>query len=118
MLGFSIRTLHPPEQKHFVIRLRNKHCVFKAQAQGAALSPLGWGRLAALASRSTQSMFSPNEALLWTFVDNLGLTLTNTKAYNKAIVPQLSQYGDAGVFPLALRKGTTESKHHMYLSNS
>jgi hypothetical protein len=65
--AFFIVPLALEERRFFAIKLSDHYYVFKVQAQGAGLSPLIWGRVAALISRLTQCLFHNNEALLQTF---------------------------------------------------
>jgi len=103
--AFFIIPLHPSERRHFVIRLRGKWFLFKVQAQGAAASPLVWGRVAALVSRLTQGMFDPIELLLQVFVDDPCMSLTGTTYHRNLCTAIVVLAWRALGFPLAFRKG-------------
>mgnify|MGYP003341758329 CR=1 FL=1 len=97
--------LHPDERRHFCITLRGKWYLFKVMAQGAAASPLIWGRAAALVSRLTQSMFHPSELLLQTFVDDPIGVLTGSERQRNYFIAMVVLSWSALGFPLAFKKG-------------
>jgi hypothetical protein len=103
--AFFIVPLHPEERRHFVIRLRGRYFVFKVQAQGAAASPLVWGRLAALVMRLTQSMFHPTEMLLQCFVDDPIACVSGTRECRELNLATLIVSWLALGFPLSFKKG-------------
>jgi hypothetical protein len=93
------------ERKFFVIKLASKYYVLKVQAQGADLSPLISGRVAALISRLTQGIFCPNEVPLQTFVDDPCFVFTGTRACIDAVVATIIIVSPCLGFPLSYRKG-------------
>ena len=97
--------LHPEERKHFCIKLRGRWFLFKVMAQGASASLLSWGRVAALVSRLTQSMFHPSELLLQTFVDDPIGSVTGSERQRNYIVAAIVLVWMALGFPLAFKKG-------------
>ena len=60
--------ISPAEQKHFcatgLIEGKRKWIAFQRVAQGSAVAPTLWGRLAALVMRLTQSLFEPSKLRL------------------------------------------------------
>jgi hypothetical protein len=97
--------LHEDERKHFCITLRGKWYVFKVQAQGAGGSPLVWGRVAALVTRLTQSLFHPEEVLLQTFVDDPIGCLTGSRRQRNLWLAIIVLVWSALGFKLAFKKG-------------
>eukprot|EP00974_Lingulodinium_polyedra_P039784 3816916-Lingulodinium_polyedra.AAC.1 len=78
--------LAPEERRYFVLRFRGKYLVYLVTPQGAALSPLTWGRLAALVARLTQGLYSPEELLLSVFVDDPCLVISGGDAARDLIL--------------------------------
>ena len=97
--------LHEDQRKHFCITLRGKWYLFKVQAQGAGGSPLVWGRVAALVTRLTQSMYHPQEALLQTFVDDPIGCLTGSRRQRNLWLATIVLVWSALGFKLAFKKG-------------
>jgi len=68
--AFWLLPLAPEERKWFTSRIRGSFFVFLRNAQGSRNAPLGWGRLAALIGRATQSMFDKNRLRLEIYTDD------------------------------------------------
>ena len=78
--------------------------VFMVTAQGAVLSPLTWGRLAALVARLTQGMYEPRSLLLSVYVDDPCMAVTGTKADRDIRIAAVAVLWNALGFPLSYRK--------------
>jgi hypothetical protein len=74
-------------------------------AQGAGLSSLIWGRVAAPISRLTQGMFCPSEVLLQTFVDDPCFVITGTRSCIDAVVATMIMVWRCLGFPSSYREG-------------
>jgi hypothetical protein len=103
--AFLVVPLAHEERKFFVIKLACKYYVFKVHAQGAGLSSLIWGRVAAPISRLTQGMFCPSEVLLQTFVDDPCFVITGTRSCIDAVVATMIMVWRCLGFPSSYREG-------------
>ena len=78
--AFKMVHLHTSEQKSVAFAIGDAWYAYKGLPFGARASPLVWGRVAALLSRSTQALFGPGEARLCMYVDDPLLGVKGTKA--------------------------------------
>ena len=108
--AFFIMPLHPRERKHFVISHRGTFYVFIVLTQGARGSPLTWGRLAALVTRLTQSMFEHGEAHLQTYVDDPIMVSSGSPAVRSLSFAVAILAWRCLKFPLAFSKGQRGTK--------
>jgi len=77
--AFWLLPLAPCERKWFTARLRGKHFVYLRNAQGSRNAPIGWGRVAALVGRMTQSMFDAKEVRVEIYTDDPCIAVAGTQ---------------------------------------
>ncbi len=102
--AFFLMPLHESERRYFVLRYRGKFLVFLVTAQGAPLSPLTWGRLAALVGRLTQGMFDALSLMLSIYVDDPNFVITGVRFFRDGALATIALVWNAVGFPLAFRK--------------
>lgn len=73
------------EKRYLSGQAAGGHFVYHRVLFGIKTGPLVWGRIAALISRATQSMFTPDRARLQTFVDDPLVTLRGTDEQRRDI---------------------------------
>ena len=113
VLDFQDAFWHMPlslsERKWFVARLRNQYFVYLRNAQGSRNAPGGWGRIAALLGRMTQSLFCRTGARIEIYTDDPCMTVWGTKAVrDRTFAISILLWSLLG-FPLSWRKGARGS---------
>lgn len=103
--AFWLLPLPPEERKWFTSSLRGKYFAFLRNAQGSRNAPLGWGRLAALLGRLTQSTFSQHEALTEIYTDDPCICLRGDKPQRDKVIAMTCILWLSLGFPLAWAKG-------------
>ena len=103
--AFWLLPLAPDERRWFTSRLRGKYFCFLRNAQGSRNAPLGWGRLAALLGRLTQSIFGRHEALTEIYTDDPCLCLRGSRAERSKLIAMTCILWLSLGFPLSWAKG-------------
>ena len=102
--AFWLLPLSPDERMYFVAELRKHFFVFLRCAQGSRNAPLGWGRVAALLARLTQSMFDKNEVRMEVYTDDPCMALAGTPAQRRRFVAIIVLTWRTLGFPLSWKK--------------
>ena len=109
VLDFANAFWHLPlavsERKWFVSRLRGYYFVFLRSAQGSRNAPLGWGRLAAMLGRMTQSVLGKNEGRLQVYTDDPCCVLRGQPSQRDRLISVITLLWRLMGFPLSWRKG-------------
>jgi len=108
--AFWILPLAANERKWFVSRVRGRYFVFLRNAQGSRNAPLGWGRLAALVGRLTQSVFMKDEVRIEIYTDDPFISIAGNATQRRRIVAVIVLIWRALGFPLSWRKGSLGRK--------
>ena len=101
--------IHPSERRYYcataILRGRRRYLVFLRAAQGSAIAPLLWARLAALVMRLTQSLFEAHELALMCYVDDPLAALRGTWDEMRLNAAVMILVWEALGFRLAYAKG-------------
>jgi len=104
--AFWLLPMAPQERRFFTSQHRGNFYVFLRNAQGSRNAPLGWGRLAALVSRLTQSLFDKMEFRLQTYTDDPCAAVAGNRAQRDRLIAITTLLWRALGFPLSWRKGS------------
>jgi len=104
--AYWLMPLPPEERRWFVSKLRNKYFVFHRNAQGSRNAPLGWGRIAALTARLTQSMFSADEVRVEVYTDDPCVSIAGLPHQRRRVAALIILCWRVLGLPLSWRKGS------------
>ena len=103
--AFWLLPLAEVERKWFTSKLRGKYFAFLRNAQGSRNAPLGWGRLAAMLGRVTQSIYAKGEALTEVYTDDPCICMRGDKQHRDRLIAMTVLLWLCLGFPLSWAKG-------------